>query len=131
MPRDYFGANIPFTDFCDIEPLSSEPGHTQLAVTLGPHHLNQMGVAHGGVVLTLMDVTMGTAARSMTGTAGVVTVDLQSQFLAPAKGRLKSDGRVVKAGRSMVFVEATVINEAGELVAKGSGVFKAHRPPQA
>ena len=123
---DIFGTAIPFVTFCDIEPILSEAGRTRLEVTLDTHHMNQMGVAHGGLLMTLLDVAMGSAARSQVG-ANVMTVDMQTAFVAPARGRLAGEGRVVRAGRSLVFVEGEVRDEAGEVVAKGTSVFKVSR----
>lgn len=127
MP-DIFGTDIPFVSFCGIEPIVSDKGRTRLEVTLDPHHMNQMGVAHGGLLMTLLDVAMGSAARSQVG-ANVMTVDMQTAFVAPARGRVAGEGRVVRAGRSLVFVEGDVRDEAGELVAKGTSVFKVSRSP--
>jgi uncharacterized protein (TIGR00369 family) len=123
---DIFGADIPFVGFCGIEPIVSDKGRTRLEVTLEPHHANQMGVAHGGLVMTLLDVAMGSAARTHAD-ANVVTVDMQTAFVAPARGRISGEGKVVKAGRSLVFVEGEVRDAAGELLAKGSSVFKVAR----
>jgi uncharacterized protein (TIGR00369 family) len=124
---DIFGAHIPFVHFCGIEPVSSEPGRTRLRVRLEDHHMNQMAIAHGGLTLTLLDVTLGTAARSIMESA-VMTLDMQTQFISPGRGTLLSEGRVLKAARSVVFVEADVHDEAGTLVAKATGIFKPARP---
>jgi uncharacterized protein (TIGR00369 family) len=129
MP-DIFGAHIPFVHFCGIEPLSSEPGRTRLRVRLEPHHMNQLGIAHGGITLTLLDVTLGTAARSIMESA-VMTLDMQTQFISPGRGTLNAEGRVLKAARSVVFVEADIHDEAGKLVAKATGIFKPARKPAA
>ena len=59
--------------------------------------------------------------------ANVVTVDMQTAFMAPARGRISGEGRVVRAGRSLVFVEGDVRDAKGELVAKGTSVFKVAR----
>jgi uncharacterized protein (TIGR00369 family) len=126
MP-DIFGAHIPFVHFCGIEPVSSEPGRTRLRVKLEEHHMNQLGIAHGGITMTLLDVALGTAARSGDDKSAVMTLDLQTQFIAPGRGTLSAEGRVVKSGRSLVFVEADVHDEAGTLVAKASGIFKSTR----
>jgi uncharacterized protein (TIGR00369 family) len=123
---EIFGANIPFVTFCDIEPIVSDKGRTRLEVTVEPHHANQMGVAHGGLIVTLLDVAMGSAARSVAD-ANVVTVDLQTAFMAPARGRLSGEGTVVRAGRSLIFVEGEVRDAGGQLVAKASSVFKVSR----
>ena len=130
MP-DIFGAHIPFVHFCGIEPVSSEPGRTRLRVKLEPHHMNQLGIAHGGITMTLLDVALGTAARSSNGEAAVMTLDMQTQFVSPGRGTLTGEGRIVKSGRSLVFVEADVHDEEGTLVAKASGIFKAARSREA
>jgi acyl-coenzyme A thioesterase PaaI-like protein len=49
---------------------------------------------------------------------------MQTSFLAPGRGVLTAEGRILRAGRSILFCEAEVRTEAGELVAKSSGVFK-------
>ena len=61
---DIFGADIPFVGFCGIEPIESGGGRSRLEVDVMRHHGNQMGVAHGGLLMTLLDVCMGSAARS-------------------------------------------------------------------
>lgn len=122
-----FGAHIPFVHFCGIEPISSEPGRTKLRVKLEEHHMNQLGIAHGGITMTLLDVALGTAARSGNDKSAVMTLDMQTQFIAPGRGWLLAEGRIVKSGRSLVFVEADVHDETGTLVAKASAIFKAAR----
>jgi uncharacterized protein (TIGR00369 family) len=127
---DIFGTEIPFVGYCGIEPISLGDGRSRLEVTVEPHHGNQMGVAHGGLLMTLLDVSMGTAARSAVGT-NVVTVDMQVAFMAPASGRLVGQGRVVRAGKSLVFVEAEITNVDGDVVCRGTSVFKTAREPGA
>ena len=125
-----FGSDIPFVEFCGIEPVEARDGRSRLEVSVEPHHGNQMGVAHGGLLMTLLDVCMGSAARSAVG-GNVVTVDMQVAFLAPASGRLVGEGRVVRAGKSLVFVEADISNSSGDLVCRGTSVFKTAREPAA
>ena len=124
---DIFGADIPFVGFCGIEPIESGGGRSRLEVEVQRHHGNQMGVAHGGLLMTLLDVCMGSAARSAVG-FNVLTVDMQTAFLAPATGRLVGQGRVVRAGKSLVFVEAEIANAEGDLVCRGTAVFKTAKP---
>lgn len=128
--KEIFGADIPFVAFCGIEPIEAANGRSRLEVTVEPHHGNQMAVAHGGLLMTLLDVCMGSAARSAVG-CNVVTVDMQVGFLAPASGRLVGEGKVTRAGKSLVFVEAEISNSDGVLVCRGTSVFKTAREPGA
>ncbi|MDE2362319.1 MAG: PaaI family thioesterase [Hyphomicrobiales bacterium] len=127
---DVFGSDIPFVGYCGIEPVEAANGRSRLEVTIEPHHGNQMGVAHGGLLMTLLDVCMGSASRTAVG-CNVVTVDMQVAFMAPASGRLVGQGRVTRAGKSLVFVEADITNAAGDLVCRGTAVFKTAREPGA
>ena len=121
---DIFGADIPFAAHCGIEPIAFADGKTTLRVRVGPEHGNNLGIAHGGVICTLLDISMGTAARCTVGVP-VMTLDMQASFLAPGRGVLIGEGRVLRAGRSIVFCEAEITAEdTGELIAKASGVFK-------
>lgn len=121
-----FGAELPFVSLCGIEPVGCEGGRTRLRLALGPQHRNNIGMAHGGLLCTLLDVAMGTAARTTLGVP-CMTLDMQVSFLAPGHGVLFAEGSVLRAGRSVVFCEAQVRTEAGELVAKSTGLFKPAR----
>lgn len=117
-----FGQDIPFARFCGIRGIWHEPGHTKLGLTLRPELTNSHGNAHGGVLLTLLDISLATAARTLSGLA-IITIDLQTAFLSPGRGELVGEGRVVRAGRSFVFCEGEVRDATGTLVAKATGHF--------
>ena len=118
-----FGAKIPFADLCGIEFLGVENGATRLHVALEPKHANNFGIPHGGLVATLMDIAMGSAARLAAG-GPVMTLDMQISFLDSGEGSLTAEGRVVRAGNSVLFCEAEARDAKGDLVAKSSGLFK-------
>ena len=122
-----FGADVPFAAYCGVEEVDFVDGRTRVRVLPRPEHGNNLGIAHGGLICTLLDVAMGTAARCTLGVP-VMTLDMQASFLSPGRGELSGEGRVLRAGRSILFCEAEIRTASGELVAKGSGVFKAVRP---
>lgn len=98
-----------------------------MSLDLRPDLANSWQVAHGGVVMTLLDVSMGLAARTTVDHgAGVMTVDVTVSFLRAGRGRLVAEGRVLHGGRSLVFCEGEV-RAGGQLVAKGLGTFKLRR----
>ena len=118
-----FGAHIPFVRFCGIEALDVVEGRTRLRLALRPEHANNLGIAHGGVICTLLDVALGTAARLRAGRP-VVTLDMQARFVAPGRDVLLAEGRVTRAGRSVIFCEAEIRDPAGDLVASATGLLK-------
>jgi uncharacterized protein (TIGR00369 family) len=127
---DIFGATIPFADLCGIESIGEADGLTRLRVTLAPEHGNNIGIVHGGLVATLLDIAMGTASRLAAG-APVMTVDMHVAYMAVGHGVLIGEGRVVRSGRSIIFAEADVRDTDGVLVARASGIFKRAAAPKA
>jgi uncharacterized protein (TIGR00369 family) len=79
-------------------------------------HLQQFGFVHGGVIATLMDITMGFAAYSlMPEKSGVVTANLSIDFLNPGEGdKIKAIGEVEKVGGKIVFCNAKIFTYRGE-----------------
>lgn len=117
------GATVPFANHCNIEDLGPVEGISRLRIAPGSHHMNNSGIVHGGAICTLLDVAMGSAARVKAG-APVMTVDMHVMFLAAVRGVVIAEGRVIRAGRSILFAEAEARTESGETVARSSGVFK-------
>ena len=55
---------------------------------------------------------------------GVVTIEMKTSFLRPARGLLSGAGRVVQRGATLCFAEASVSDAAGRECARASGTFK-------
>ena len=121
---------IPFTEHLGIQVTGLQDGVAQLAVELRPELCNSFGTAHGGVLMTLLDVALCQAARTQhPDSAGIMTIDMATSFIAAGQGRLVAEGRVLKSGRSTIFAEAEVRNADGTLVAKAIGTVRA-RPTE-
>ena len=125
MTTTYFGLTIPFAEHCAIEPVSMGGGRSCFRLVMTRSHENSLGMAHGGVLLTLLDMALASAARSTLDEGStVMTVDMQTMFLAPARGTLEAHGHVVKSGRSVLFSEGEVRDSAGEVCARATAVFR-------
>jgi uncharacterized protein (TIGR00369 family) len=120
-----FDIRIPLVEHLGIRLLELRDGTAVMAFDPRPEHGNSWGGVHGGILLTLLDIGMGTAARGLEpGCAGATTVELKANFLAVAKGALTTRCRAQRTGRSLIFAEGEVHDGAGTLLAKGSGTFK-------
>jgi uncharacterized protein (TIGR00369 family) len=111
---------IPFVTHLKIQTEELGEGSARLSLPIEPHLTNSLGTAHGGVIMSLLDVALCTAARTLhPDSRGVITIDLSASFIGGASGaRLFADARVLKDGRTMSFVEAEAKNADGSLVAK-------------
>src|SRR5438552_1558499 len=99
-----FGVNIPFVHHLGFDLTLFENGLSQIDYLPAPEHLNSFGVTHGGALMTLLDVTMATAARSVTPDMGVVTIEMKTSFMRPARGKLEGKGRLIHRTPTMAFV---------------------------
>ncbi|TWO70136.1 PaaI family thioesterase [Caenimonas sedimenti] len=119
-----FGVEIPFVHHLGFELVKFEGGQSQIDYLPKPEHLNSFLVTHGGAVMTLLDVTMATAARSVEQDMGVVTIEMKTLFMQPARGQLSGKGRLMHRTATMAFTEATIYDSAGRACAHGTGTFK-------
>jgi uncharacterized protein (TIGR00369 family) len=117
-------AHIPFAGLLGFTLHRMEGGESELRYAPKPEHLNSFGVTHGGASMTLLDVTMALAARSADAVQNVVTIEMKTSFMAPAKGPLAARGRVLHRTKSVAFVEATVFDEQGRACCHATGTFK-------
>ncbi|HXD40293.1 MAG TPA: PaaI family thioesterase [Ramlibacter sp.] len=119
-----FGAYIPFVEHLGFELVLFEGGHSEIRYEPKPEHLNSFSVAHGGACMTLLDVSMATAARSVTQGMGVVTIEMKTSFMQPARGKLAGRGRLMHRTATMAFTEATIFDSEGRACAHATGTFK-------
>lgn len=89
---------------------------------------NRHGNLHGGVHASLLDTVMGYCG-CWTGDPArqqlALTLSLNTQYLSRPRGvLLTGEGWKTGGGRSTFFAEGHIKDETGELIAKGTGVFK-------
>jgi acyl-CoA thioesterase len=118
---------IPFLDDLGVEFHGMAAGEAQVALNLEPRHMNSWDVTHGGVTMTLLDVVMSMAGRSLDSEArGGVTVEMKTSFLRPCGhpgSRLVAKGKAFHRSATLCFCEGEVWN-GDKLVAKAMGTFK-------
>ena len=124
----YFGLHIPFLDHLGVVPEYAKDGKSRISLDLRPEYTNSFQVAHGGLIMTLLDFAMAAAARSAAKhPLGVITIDMTTSFLRPTVGKIVVEGIVLKAGKTVNYCEAVVLNDAGEITAKSTGTFTLRR----
>jgi uncharacterized protein (TIGR00369 family) len=107
-----------------VECTEMSAGLVRGRMVVDPRLLNPSGAVNGGVLSFFADQLGGAVASTLVPTErGPVTASLTLNYLAAATGeRLDGLARVVRAGRSLAFVEMEV--RAGDrLCVAGSGVW--------
>ena len=117
-----------FIESLGIELVASGPGWCETRVRVRPEFAQQHGFVHAGIIMTLADHTLGGAAATVVAAdKDVITVDNTVSFLRPATGtELRCRGEVLRAGKNLVFAEATVrIDRNGDeaMVARAAGTL--------
>ena len=84
-----------------------------------PHHANAGGVIHGGVLMTLADMSLFDICFREHGMFNAVTVTLNSEFLAPGPvGEfIEASGDLVKSGKRMLFARGLITAKGKPLLA--------------
>ncbi len=117
--------DVGFRELVGTELSSAEEGSAVVEVQAEDRHLNPGGTVHGGVVYTLVDVSMAEALKTTIaeGDERPVTIEIKVNYLEPGKaGTLTSTAQVRKGGKRVTIVEAEVAQE-GEVVALATGTY--------
>jgi molybdopterin converting factor subunit 1 len=118
-----------YTELLGTRPLHAEPGHVRFEFQASELFLNPAGAIQGGFLTVMLDEAMGPAALSALGAGHMVpTLELKVSFLRPGRvGRLVADARVVHMGRSVAFLEASLTDDDGNLIATSTATARVVR----
>ncbi len=98
-------------------------GYSVLGIDLAQKHLQPFGMVHGGVFASIIDAAAFWSVYFAIEdqNAGLTTVDLKLNFLAPAvSGKLIARGRQIKIGHTLGYAEAEVTDEKGNILSHGT-----------
>lgn len=124
-----FLKKIRFAEHLGVRVDSLEKGVARLSLVIRPEFTTSWGTAHGGSILSLLDITLSMSARTLFDPPrSIMTIDLSTSFIGTATGVLRAEGRVLRAGQTTIFCEGEARDEKGELVAKAIGTFRSRVP---
>jgi uncharacterized protein (TIGR00369 family) len=106
--------------------IDPEKGTIRVQFEAKKEFLNPVGTVQGGILTAMLDDTMGPAATAhLGGEAFCQTLELKTSFVRPARpGLLYGEGRVVHRGREVVFLEGTLSDADGRLIATASATAR-------
>lgn len=119
-----FQVRIPFVEHLGFTLKHWADGEAEITFDPAPEHLNSFNVVHGGATMTLLDVVMAHAARSVQQDMGAVTIEMKTSFMQAAKGLQRARGRLLHRTATMAFTEGQVFDADGRLCAHSTGTFK-------
>ena len=88
-----------------------------------PNFFNPQGTLHGGIISTIMDISMGHLIKNEQGTG--TTLELKVNFLLPIKKeKIKCEGSYIKKGKTISIVKSSLYREDGRLSAYATSTWK-------
>ena len=116
-------ASAPINDFYQPT-LKVDAGSAKLEIEVKEKFFHAAGAIHGSVYFKALDDAAYFAANSLVEDVFVLTFNFNIYLLRPvATGRIRAVGRVVNQTKKLLIAEATLYDEQGREVARGSGSF--------
>ena len=105
--------------------IDSETGFAKIDYELGEPHFNRFGALHGGAIACVMDDVLAVAAGLVLQWGEIApTLEMKVSYLSQgAAGRHVAEARVLKRGRQINFLEATLANDSGKLIATSTATI--------
>lgn len=117
-----------FWEYLGCRPVQVTAHEAIAELDILPHHLNVMGVLHGGVYASLLDSVMGVLAMVLRPGLPVVTSNLNLHFTAPATSdKIRAVAHLVCASKRTLTVEGRVTDADDRLCAYATGTFRVLR----
>ncbi len=114
----------PFVVLLEMKIIAMDAGRVTMSmpIILGKH-TNMHQIAHGGAIASLADTAMGIACGTID--QKVVTVDMNINLVRRANpgGLIYAHSKVIYQGKQTLVVEAEIVDEKEELLAKSRGTF--------
>ncbi len=100
-------------------------GVSEVAMEVAEKHLQPMGIAHGGVLASLVDsATYWAVCPRLEKGTGLTTVEMKLNYLASVReGRLIGEGKCIKLGKTTALAEAKILDLEGRLLSYGTATM--------
>lgn len=109
----------PFAHWLDGILEEAELGVISIRFKVRPDMTNPHGMLHGGVISGMLDDVIGTTVASLNKPQPFVSINLSVDFVQSARvsDEVIAKARVLRNGRTVVYVQAELFNNAGKLLA--------------
>ena len=110
-----------------LREIDPERGAIKVAYEGRADFLNPAGTIQGGILSAMLDDAMGpAAAATLDGRQFAQTLEMKTSFMRPARpGPIFAEARVVHRGRQILFVEGSLTDGEGNLLATATATFRA------
>ena len=118
--KDFFRKDL-FAAFVGIELIDAGDGKARARLEIRDHHLNGLGLVHGGAIFTLADLAFEAASNSR-GRAAVAIHCSISYLKATTGGLLFAEAEEISCGPKIAAYTIRITDAAGELISRFEGM---------
>ncbi|MFT5554262.1 MAG: hypothetical protein ACI9P3_003685 [Bradyrhizobium sp.] len=136
--RGIFACTLPEPPIMEnVEPFdcTAETGHVVIHSIPGLRHYNPIGSVHGGYAAILLDSAMGLAVQTTLPQGfGYTTLEFKISFvrgMSQDTGTIRTEGKVLNAGRRVATAEARITDGKGKLIAHATTTCLVFELPKA
>jgi uncharacterized protein (TIGR00369 family) len=117
----------PFLNHLGFEAMVQDGKDIVVKLSIDSRHLNIQQNLHGGVHASMLDTVQTVALRTVYQT-NVTALNQNVHYVTGINsGLITANARIIQQGYKIAAVESEIVDERGELIAKGSGVYKIRR----
>ena len=114
---------LPYFKFMQATVLETDRGYAKVTLPIKPEYSNTYGIAHGGIVTSLVDMVSGVALRTLK--LRIVTIEVTTDYLKTVSltDHLTAEARVIHEGNKLLHADISVYNQEEVLVARGKIIY--------
>ena len=111
-------------DYLPADAADTDKGHLRVSFEVTEMLMNPQGSLHGGIMAAVMDISMGHLLHKIHGIGGI-TIEMKTQYMRPVlKGSAVVEGRFIKKGRTLSFMESRLWGVDEKLAAMTTATWK-------
>ena len=112
----------PFTKWLNGTLLKIEEGEAEMSFVVREEMTNALGILHGGIHSAILDEVIGMTISVMSLPTVYVSLNLNVDFLAPAKTgeTITAKVKVVRAGKTIIHAIGELYNAQNQLLSKAT-----------
>lgn len=128
--QDYV-ARIPINEYLQVQVVEIGEGYCKSMTPYNPILTNAWNYTHGGVYMTVSDMTFFWALATVNGldsSGNFSTIEVKTNFLSPSQGSdLYAAARIIKNGRRNIFGDVSITNSTGKLLSHSTVTYSRNK----
>ncbi len=112
-----------FSDRMGIRITELAPGRAYMELDPEALHANMSGFLHGGVTVTMADLSMGIACLTKGFAAITSNINISYLSVGEIDQRITAAGQVIHFAKNIMYAESQIKNCQDKVLAKATGVF--------